>query len=269
MAWQTRADWAKDLGVRTMAEAGEAEYLYWVGCYGAFDERNRKVARAIVRIFQAAGVDFAILGTEEKCSGEPARRLGNEYLYQTLAQGNVETLKQYRFQKIVTACPHCFNTIKNEYPDFDGRFHVMHHSELLDDLVRSGRLQVDRARAERVAYHDACNLGRYNGIYDQPRRVVAAIPGTQMVEMQLNRERGFCCGGGGGRAWLEEHEGRRVNQMRVEQALDVKPNVLASACPFCLTMFEDGVKAKEVAGQLKTLDIAELLADGLERRAGS
>ena len=264
MAWQTRADWARDLGVRVMSDVGEAEYLYWVGCYGAFDERNRKVARAVVRILQAAGVDFAILGTEEKCSGEPARRLGNEYLYQTLAQGNVETLRQYRFQKIVTACPHCFNTIKNEYPDFGGHFAVIHHSELLDDLVRSGRLRVEQARAERIAYHDACNLGRYNGIYDQPRRVLAAIPETRLVEMQLSRERGFCCGGGGGRAWLEEHEGRRVNQMRVEQALEVKPGVLASACPFCLTMFEDGVKAKEVGDRIKTRDIAEVLAERLK-----
>ena len=264
MAWQTRADWAADLGVRAMADVGEAEYLYWVGCYGSFDERNRKVARAFVKLLQAAGVDFAILGTEEKCSGEPARRLGHEYLYQTLAQGNVETLKQYRFQKIVTACPHCFNTIKNEYPDFGGRFAVLHHSELLDDLVRSGRLRPQRDGGQRVTYHDACNLGRYNDVYDEPRRVLASIGRTELVEMELSRSRGFCCGGGGGRAWMEETEGRRVNQVRVEQAMAVNPQVLASACPFCLTMFEDGVKAKEVGDRMKTRDIAELLAESLE-----
>jgi Fe-S oxidoreductase len=261
MSWQTRTEWAKDLGVRLMSDVREAEYLYWVGCYGSFDERNKKVARAFVKLLQAAGVDFAILGNEEKCTGEPARRLGHEYLYQTLAQGNIETLKQYRFQTIVTACPHCFNTIKNEYPDFDGHFRVIHHSQLLDDLVRGGRLVLEPQASERITYHDACNLGRYNGVYEEPRRVLASATRGEMVEMRQNRSRGFCCGGGGGRVWVEENEGRRVNQLRVEQAMEVNPDVLASACPFCLTMFEDGVKAKDVADRIKTRDIAEILAD--------
>ncbi len=264
MSWQARTDWARDLGVRVMAEAREAEYLYWVGCYGAFDERNKKVARAFVKLLQAAGVDFAILGNEEKCTGEPARRLGNEYLYQTLAQGNIETLKRYRFQTIVTACPHCFNTIRNEYPDFDGRFRVIHHSQLLDDLVRSGRLRLTPQPNERITYHDACNLGRYNDVYEEPRRVLASATRGELVEMQLSRSRGMCCGGGGGRVWLEEKEGRRVNQVRVEQAMEVNPDILASACPFCLTMFEDGVKAKQVGDKIKTRDIAEILADRVE-----
>ncbi|HLF47994.1 MAG TPA: (Fe-S)-binding protein [Methylomirabilota bacterium] len=263
--WQTRADWAKELGVKVMRDVREAEYLYWVGCYGSFDERNKKVARAFVRLLQAAGVDFAILGNEEKCSGEPARRLGHEYLFQTLAQGNVETLKQYTFQKIVTACPHCFNTLRNEYPDFDGHFQVIHHSELLDDLIASGRLTVSRERSERITYHDACNLGRYNDIYDEPRRVLGSVARTELLEMTLSRSKGFCCGGGGGRAWMEETEGRRVNQVRVEQAMEVNPDILASACPFCLTMFEDGVKAKEVGDRIKTRDIAELLVENLKR----
>jgi len=264
MSWETRADWAKDLGVRRMSDVNEAEYLYWVGCYGSFDERNRKVARALVRVLQAAGVDFAILGNEEKCTGEPARRLGHEYLYQTLAQGNIETLKRYKFQTIVTACPHCFNTIRNEYPQFDGHFRVIHHTQLMDELLRAGRLQPAPRDNERITYHDACNLGRYNDIYDEPRRVLAGVTRGSLVEMKLNRSKGFCCGGGGGRAWMEEHEGRRVNQLRVEQAMEVKPDILASACPFCLTMFEDGVKAKEVGATIKTRDIAELLADRLE-----
>jgi Fe-S oxidoreductase len=264
MSWETRADWAKDLGVRQMAEVREAEYLYWVGCYGSFDERNKKVARALVRVLQAAGVDFAILGNEEKCTGEPARRLGHEYLYQTLAQGNIETLKGYKFQTIVTACPHCFNTIRNEYPQFDGHFRVIHHTQLLDDLLSQGRLRPAQKDGERITYHDACNLGRYNDIYDEPRRVLANVTRGSLVEMRLNRSKGFCCGGGGGRAWLEEHEGRRVNQLRVEQAMEVEPDILASACPFCLTMFEDGVKAKEVGDRIKTRDIAELLAERLE-----
>ncbi|HET7875005.1 MAG TPA: (Fe-S)-binding protein [Methylomirabilota bacterium] len=263
MSWQTRTEWAKDLGVRVMSEVKEAEYLYWVGCYGSFDERNKKVARAFVKLLQAAGVDFAILGNEEKCTGEPARRLGHEYLYQTLAQGNVETLKRYRFQTIVTACPHCFNTIRNEYPDFDGRFRVIHHSQLLDELVSSGRLRVARNSSARITYHDACNLGRYNEVYEEPRRVLASTTQADLLEMRLSRSKGFCCGGGGGRVWLEEKEGRRVNQLRVEQAMEVNPDILASACPFCLTMFEDGVKAKEVADRIKTRDIAELLAERL------
>jgi len=264
MSWQTRTDWAKDLGVRVMSDVSEAEYLFWVGCYGSFDERNKKVARALVKLLQAANVDFAILGNEEKCTGEPARRLGHEYLYQTLAQGNIETLKQYKFQTIVTACPHCFNTIRNEYPDFDGRFKIIHHSQLLDELVASGRLRVKRESAERITYHDACNLGRYNDVYEEPRRVLASTTRGNLVEMSLNRRKGFCCGGGGGRAWMEENEGRRVSQVRVEQAMEVKPDILASACPFCLTMFEDGVKSKEVADKIKTRDIAELLAESLE-----
>ncbi|HET8577458.1 MAG TPA: (Fe-S)-binding protein [Methylomirabilota bacterium] len=263
MSWQTRTDWAKDLGVRLMSDVSQAEYLYWVGCYGSFDERNKKVARAFVKLLQVAEVDFAILGNEEKCTGEPARRLGHEYLYQTLAQGNIETLKRYRFQTIVTACPHCFNTIRNEYPDFDGHFRVIHHSQLLDDLVRSGRLRPARATSARITYHDACNLGRYNDVYEEPRRVLASAT-RDLVEMRLSRSKGFCCGGGGGRVWLEENEGRRVNQLRVEQAMEVNPDILASACPFCLTMFEDGVKGKEVADRIKTRDIAEVLAESLE-----
>ena len=260
-SWQARGDWARDLGVRLMADVRQAEYLYWVGCYGSFDERNKKVARAVVRLLQAAGVDFAILGAEEKCSGEPARRVGHEYLFQTLAQGNIETLKRYRFQKIVTACPHCFNTIRHEYPNFDGHFSVIHHAELLDELIRAGRLRVSREREERVTYHDPCYLGRYNDVYDPPRRVLGSVCRRELVEMHLHRSKGFCCGGGGGRVWMEEHEGRRINQMRVEHAMAVKPDVLASACPFCLTMFEDGVKGKEVADRIKTRDIAELVVE--------
>ena len=263
MSSQTRADWARDLGVKVMADVGEAEYLYWVGCYGSFDERNRKVARAVVKILQTAGVDFAILGNEEKCTGEPARRAGHEYLYQTLAQANVETLKRYRFQTIVTACPHCFNTIRNEYPQFDGHFRVVHHSQLLDELIRARRLRVSRELAARVTLHDPCYLGRYNDVYEPPRDVIRAIAPAGVVEMARSRASSFCCGGGGARAWMEEHEGRRVNQMRVEQAMEVNPDVLASACPFCLTMFEDGVKGKGVADRIKTRDIAELVAESL------
>jgi len=261
---QTRADWARDLGIRLMADARRAEYLYWVGCYGSFDERNRKVARAVVKILQAAGVDFAILGNEEKCTGEPARRVGHEYLFQTLAQENIATLGQYQIQNIVTACPHCFNTLQNEYPQFGGHFRVIHHTQLIDELIRTGRLPVSRVGAERATYHDPCYLGRYNDVYDPPRNVIRAVSRGELVEMHQHREKCFCCGGGGGRAWLEEHEGRRVNQIRVEQAMEVDPQLLASACPFCLTMFEDGVRGKGVADRIKTRDIAELVAEAIK-----
>jgi len=264
--WQlsasTRADWAADLGVKLMG-AEEAEYLYWVGCYGSFDQRNRKVARAIVRVLQAAGVDFAILGNEERCTGEPARRVGNEYLFQMLAQGNIETLRKYRFQTIITACPHCFNTMTNEYPQFGAEFRVIHHTQLIDQLIRAGRLHVRRELTRAVSYHDPCYLGRYNDIYSAPRDVLRSLCQKDLVEMHLHKEKGFCCGGGGGRVWLEEHEGRRVNHLRVEQALAVNPDILASACPFCLTMFEDGVRSKGVTDRLATRDIAELVADAL------
>jgi Fe-S oxidoreductase len=265
--WQlsagARADWARDLGVRLMADARKAEYLYWVGCYGSFDERNKKVARAVVRVLQAAGVDFAILGNEEKCTGEPARRVGHEYLYQTLAQENIETLTQYQIQTIVTACPHCFNTLRNEYPQFGGRFHVIHHTQLIDELIQTGRLRVAPVPGERATYHDPCYLGRYNDVYDPPRRIIRAVSSGDLVEMHQHREKCFCCGGGGGRVWLEEHEGRRVNQIRVEQAMEVNPRLLASACPFCLTMFEDGVRGKGVADAIETRDIAELVAEAI------
>ncbi|MBI1892606.1 MAG: DUF1232 domain-containing protein, partial [Candidatus Rokubacteria bacterium] len=222
--WQlsasTRADWAADLGVKLMG-AAEAEYLYWVGCYGSFDQRNRKVARAIVRILQAAGVDFAILGNEERCTGEPARRVGNEYLFQMLAQGNIETLRKYRFQTIVTACPHCFNTMTNEYPQFGAEFRVIHHTQLIDQLIRAGRLRVRRELTRAVSYHDPCYLGRYNDIYSAPRGVLRSLCQKDLVEMHLHKEKGFCCGGGGGR-------GRRCSPMKSgwRELLMLLPNLV-------------------------------------------
>ena len=265
--WQlsasTRVDWAKDLGVKQMRDVKSAEYLFWVGCYGAFDERNRKVARAMVKILQAAQVDFAILGNEEQCTGEPARRIGHEYLFQTLAQSNIETLKQYKVQKILTACPHCFNTIRHEYPRFDGHFQVVHHTEFIHELIRTGRLRVSAEITQRIAYHDPCYLGRYNNIYDDPRALLRSLSRGPLVEMHQHRSRSFCCGGGGGRVWMEEHEGRRVNHLRVEQAMEVQTEILASACPFCLTMFEDGVRGKGVEESIATKDVAELVVENL------
>ena len=254
-----RADWCKDLGVKTLAEDPEVDILYWPGCAGAFDDRNKKVAVAMVKLLKKAGIKFGILGTEEGCCGDSARRIGNEYLYKTLVDVNVEMLNSYKVKKIVTTCPHCYNTMKNEYPQFGGNYEVIHQTELLSSLIREGKLKISNGNGLTVTYHDSCLLGRYNQIYDQPRNILTSIPGVHLKEMERTRNRSFCCGAGGGRMWMEEHLGKRINEMRTDQALSLKPDVIATACPYCLTMLEDGVKAKGLEESVKTLDIAELL----------
>ncbi|MCE7872048.1 4Fe-4S dicluster domain-containing protein [bacterium CPR1] len=264
IGFSQRAEWAKDLEVKEMAdEPGEIDVLYWVGCAGSFDERNKKVSMALVKIMRAAGLKFAILGKEEGCSGDPARRIGNEFLYQVLAQQNVETMNRYNVKRVVAACPHCFNTIKNEYPQFGGDYVVQHHSELIQDLMKEGKIKVRFGEATEATYHDSCYLGRYNDVYEQPREVLAAT-GMRLEEMDLSRERGRCCGAGGGRMWMEEH-GVKVNDLRLQDALDLpkKPRVIASACPFCLTMMSDALGRKDLAGEIDTRDIAEIVADAL------
>ena len=259
-----RAEWAAGLNVPLMAEKSDVDLLYWVGCASSFDDRSRKIARAFAQLLHTAGVNFAILGPEEQCNGDPARRAGNEYLFQTLARANIETLSRYNVMKIVTTCPHCYNTLKNEYPDFGGKYNVIHHSELLARLVREGRLKPQRRVEARVAYHDACYLGRHNQIYDPPREVLAAIPGLRLAEAAQNRDRGMCCGAGGAQMWKEEEAGHaRVNHTRVRQLLTALPtagkdNTLASACPFCKTMLTDGLADQSLEGTAE-LDIAELL----------
>jgi len=270
IGFSTRGDWAADLGVPLMSEGpGDIELLYWVGCAASFDERNKRVARALVHILQAAGIRFAILGQEEGCTGDAARRIGNEYLFQTLAKSNVETLGRYRIRKVVTACPHCFNTLKNEYPQFGGNYDVVHHSELIADLLRNGRIEVKADSRAPVTYHDSCYLGRYNDIYDEPRAALAAV-GFQLSEMELSRERGRCCGAGGGRMWMEEH-GTKVNDLRLDDALalQTRPKTIASACPFCLTMMTDAVGRKQLSEEMETRDIAEIVADALVQPAGA
>ncbi len=259
----SRTAWATGLGVPLLAEKGTAEYLYWVGCAAAFDERTQKVARALVRVLAAAGVDFAILGEEERCTGDPARRIGHEFLFQMQAQANIETLNGYGVKKIVTACPHCFNTLQNEYGQFGGNYQVVHHTLLIRDLFRQGRLKPKTALQQTVAYHDSCYLGRHNGIFDPPRAILRALPGIQPRELERNREKGFCCGAGGGMMWFEERLGTRVNLERTEEALRVKPDVVGTACPFCLTMFEDGLRAGDATERLKAMDLAELVAQAL------
>jgi Fe-S oxidoreductase len=259
----SRTDWAKGLEVPVMAEKGTGEFLYWVGCAAAFDERTQKVARALVQVLRAAEVDFAILGEEERCTGDPARRIGHEFLFQIQAQANIQTLNGYGVKKIITACPHCFNTLQNEYRQFDGQYEVIHHSVLIRDLLRQGRVKPKTPVEQTVAYHDSCYLGRHNGIFGAPREILQILPGVQPREMERNREKGFCCGAGGGMMWFEERIGKRVNIERTEEALRVKPNVVGTACPFCLTMFEDGIRAKDATEQLKAFDLAELVARAL------
>lgn len=260
----TRMDWARDLKVKTMAEvAGEAELLFWVGCAGAFDARYQKVSRAMVSLMNAAHVSFAVLGKEEKCNGDPARRSGNEYLAQMLISENIETLSRYGIKKIVTACPHCYNALKNDYPQFGGSYQVMHHTEFLNRLIRDGALEIGSELAERVTFHDSCYIGRSNGIYDIPRQLVSRT-GAELVEMKRSRSRGLCCGAGGARMFMEESMGKRINIERTEEALTLTPGIIATECPFCMTMMSDGLKAKNVDDDVRVMDIAEILARDLK-----
>ncbi|MGH7369484.1 MAG: heterodisulfide reductase-related iron-sulfur binding cluster, partial [Candidatus Methylomirabilaceae bacterium] len=263
----TRTDWAKGLGVSTVGNNGRPDVLYWVGCAAAFDDRNQKVAAALARLLKTGGVNFSILGEEERCTGDPARRIGNEYLFQALARDNIATLDRYGIKKIVTSCPHCFNTIRNEYPKLGGSYEVVHHTEMLASLVREGRLRPQQRMDGVASYHDPCYLGRHNGVYESPRQLLGAIPGLQTKEMGRCRERGFCCGAGGGLMWFEEKIGKRVSWERTEEALALEPQVLASACPFCLIMFEDAIKVKEAGEKTKPLDVAELMALSIDTDA--
>jgi Fe-S oxidoreductase len=264
MGSATRADYAKKLGVDILSEGnGDVDILYYLGCAASFDGRAQKVFAAMVKILRAAGVHFGILGTEEGCCGDSARRIGNEYLYQMMAQANIEAFKQYRFNKVLVTCPHGYNTIKKEYPQFGGEFDVVHHTEFILDLIRSEKILLNGDLGTTVTYHDSCFLGRYNSIYDAPRRILQSVPNTNLVEMDRNRRLAFCCGAGGGRMWMERVRGQRVYALRTEQALAKNPDVIATACPFCMTHFEDGLVFHDVVEKLKVRDIAEVVADHL------
>ncbi|WYP27273.1 heterodisulfide reductase-related iron-sulfur binding cluster [Alkalihalobacillus sp. FSL W8-0930] len=258
----SRADWKEEEDVShvpTVKENPDFEILYFVGSMGSYDNRSMKISKSFTRLLNKAGVNFAILGNEEKNSGDTPRRMGNELLFQELCMENISIFEKYNVKKIVTACPHTFNTFKNEYPDFGLKdVEVLHHTELLDQLVKEKRLVPTYEMNERITYHDSCYLGRYNNVYDQPRDILRAIPGVELVEMTRSRENGMCCGAGGGMMWMEEDAGKRVNIARTEQALEVNPSVISSACPFCLTMLADGTKSTEVE-TVKTKDIAEIL----------
>ncbi|HEY3874160.1 MAG TPA: heterodisulfide reductase-related iron-sulfur binding cluster [Candidatus Kapabacteria bacterium] len=284
-----RGEWAHGMSIKTMADGnssasdtlpqplpqagGEqtAPILFWVGCAGSYDQRAKKITRAFAELMQLAEIDFRILGNEEKCTGDPARRMGNEYLAQMLIKENVETLNRYQVTKVVTTCPHCFNAIKNEWKDFNGHYEVQHHTEFIKELLDSGRIKPTKELLERATYHDSCYLGRSNDIYDAPRAALESIPGLEIVEMDRSRSKGFCCGAGGGQMWMEEKAGKRINIERTEEALgtlakseDGKAKVIASACPYCMTMMTDGVKAKGEAEHVQVRDIAEIVLDAVK-----
>lgn len=267
IASSKRAAWAKgNDAVPTLKDKPDAEYLYFVGCAGAFDDRAKKVTDAIVKILTTAGVDFAIIGKKEKCSGDPARRMGHEYLFQEQAKENIEQMNEAGVKKVIASCPHCFNTIKNEYPQLGGHYEVVHHSQLIWKLVAERRLNLSQANKLKITFHDSCYLGRYNDEYDAPRQALQSVPGVSLVEMERSKQLGMCCGAGGARMYMEEKIGTRVNQLRVTQAMETKPDAIAVSCPFCLTMIKDGLNEKGIEG-VQTLDIAELVADAIEEPA--
>lgn len=251
-----------------MAANGESpEILFWVGCAGSFDQRAQKITKAFASILEKAGIKFAILGNEENCTGDPARRAGNEFLFQMMAYNNIQTLNNYNIKKIVTACPHCFNTLKNEYPELGGHYEVIHHTVFLQQLIDEGKIRLKEGgvfKGKRITYHDSCYLGRANNIYEAPRKVLEILD-AELVEMKHCRSKGLCCGAGGAQMWKEEEKGTtRVNFQRSREAINTGAAIVASACPFCMTMLTDGVKNEEKEDSVKVMDIAELIAAGME-----
>jgi Fe-S oxidoreductase len=260
MNWRDKLD---DIEVPTVDEVSEFEYLFWVGSMGSYDKRSQKIVQSFAKIMNVAGIKFAILGNNERNSGDNARRMGNEFLFQQLCQENIANFQSYGVKKIVTIDPHAFNTFKNEYPEFGLESEVYHHTELIWKWIQDGLINPVKEVKEAIAYHDSCYLGRYNNIYDIPRQILTSIPGVKVLEMERNKQDSMCCGAGGGMMWIEEKQGKRINVKRTEQALSVNPSMIGSSCPYCLTMLSDGTKAKEVEEQVKTMDIAEIVERSL------
>jgi len=260
----TRTDWTAGLDIKQLSEEPNVEYVFFAGCAASLEERSTKIAIATAKILKAAGVSFGILGAQEMCCGEPARRLGNEYLYQTLAANNVEQFKGYNIKKIITMCPHCFNTLKNEYPQFGGNFEIIHHSTFISQLISDGKIKPSVMKENRITYHDSCYLGRHNDIYKPQRHVLQAINKLPLLEMERSGNNGFCCGAGGGRFWMEERIGKRISEVRIEQVMETGADIVASACPYCVQMFTDAIKAKGAEETLIAKDIAELVAESME-----
>lgn len=250
------------------AEGRSPEILFWVGCAGSFDTRAQKVTRAMCEILHQAGMEFAILGNEERCTGDPARRAGNEFLFQMTAAMNIETLNMYGVKKIVAACPHCFNTLKNEYPELGGHYDVVHHTQLLQELIASGKLKIKEGgdfKGQRITYHDSCYLGRANDVYEAPRALLEALD-VDLVEMKRSKKNGLCCGAGGAQMWKEDEPGnKRINIERIEEALETSPTAVIANCPFCITMLQDGLKAKEKNEQIPVYDLSEMILSNMDR----
>jgi Fe-S oxidoreductase len=246
-----------------MAEGKQPEVLFWVGCAGSFDDRAKKITKAFVKLLNKSNVDFAVLGAEESCTGDPAKRAGNEFLFQMQAVTNIEVLNAYEVKKIVTTCPHCFNTLRNEYPSLGGNYKVVHHTQFLRDLLNEGRLSIEggQFKGKRITFHDPCYLGRANNVYEAPRDLIRKLD-AELVEMKSCKSRGLCCGAGGAQMFKDAEPGNKeVNIERTEQALDTKPEIIAAGCPFCNTMMTDGVKNKEKEGEIAVMDVAELIAN--------
>ncbi|RDB64438.1 hypothetical protein C1878_00855 [Gordonibacter sp. 28C] len=259
LGWETRSEWMGDCDLPLIDGNPNAEYLFWTGCAGAFDSRNQRVSRAFAQIMSRAEIDFAILGNKERCCGDAARRLGNEYLYYTLANENIETLKRYKFKKIVTTCPHCYNAFKVDYPQLGGCFEAVHHTELIKELIEQGRIaprSLEPEMRSSITYQDSCYLGRYNGIYQAPRKILSSLH-LDIVEMKKSQQDSLCCGAGGGRIWLDEQETQRVSTLRTAQALETSPEIVATACPYCLTMLSDGMSMRDAPTPVK--DVAEIV----------
>lgn len=245
-----------------MAQGKQPEVLFWVGCAGSFDDRAKKITKAFVKILNKANVDFAVLGTEESCTGDPAKRAGNEFLFQMQAMTNIEVLNSYKVKKIVTACPHCFNTIKNEYPELGGNYEVVHHTQLLKELLDSGKMTIEGGafKGKKITFHDPCYLGRANDVYEAPRELIRKLD-AELVEMKRCKINGLCCGAGGAQMFKDAEKGtKEVNVLRTEDALEVKPEIIATGCPFCNTMMTDGIKNKEKEDDIQVMDIAEMIA---------
>jgi Fe-S oxidoreductase len=262
-----RAKWVSTLEVQPF-EAGKTEYLFYVGCAGSFDSRTKQVTVALATVLDAAGVSWGILGKDEKCCGDSLRRLGNEFLFDKMARENVELFRERGVTKVITLCPHCLTTLKNDYRQFGLELEVRHYSELIAELMQQGRLKLDGGAAGlgSITYHDPCYLGRHNGVFDAPRSVIEAATGAASREMERNRENSFCCGAGGGRMWMEEHLGTRINLARVEEALQENPKTVCTSCPYCLTMFEDGLKDEKADDRVQVKDIAEVVAAGMKTK---
>ena len=242
-----------------MADDPDVDYLLWVGCAGSFDDRAKKVSASLVKILKEAGIRFAILGKEEKCTGDFARRAGNEMMYQMMAQENIETLNHYDVEKIITACPHCLNTLKYDYPQMGGNYEVIHHSEFIGRLLKEGKIDLNASIKGVMTYHDPCYLGRYNDIFDQPRSILQSVSSGAVKELKRYGRESFCCGAGGGRMWMEETIGKRINLERTEEIVDLNATTVAVGCPFCLTMIEDGIKEMEKEEAIQIMDIAEIV----------